>query len=224
MTMWRAPIDCANSCASSSSPVGRDSLSAVTPTARSPSSSCAILNTRVESTPPENATTADSARRIRSRRSFSFLSNRVIPSLTHSLTRMVLTSLLSLLTALPAHCSHCSQLTELTSLHFKQLDRVQLPSATSPCEDKDRSARMLHAQLSAVQSNVDCDAVSIQLLGAQYARLPRLRLRANELLNESGQLARHDEWTDLGLSSGSDRRIELIDETFRCFVCRRRRS
>src|SRR5438067_6673034 len=140
MTMWRAPIDCANSCASSSSPVGRDSLSAVTPTARSPSSSCAILNTRVESTPPENATTADSARRIRSRRSFSFLSNRVIPSLTHSLTRMVLTSLLSLLTALT-----CSLLTELTSLHFKQLDRVQLPPATHFCQHEHCGARMLHA-------------------------------------------------------------------------------
>ena len=83
---------------------------------------------------------------------------------------------------------------------------------------------MLHAQLSAVQSNVDCDAVSIQLLGAQYARLPRLRLRANELLNKSGQLARHDERADVGLFSGSDCRIEFIDESFCCLVNRRRRS
>src|SRR2546429_170447 len=121
MTMWRAPIDCANSCASSSSPVGRDSLRAVTPTARSPSSSCAILNTKVESTPPEKATTADSTRRIRSRRSFSFPSIRVTPDLSHPLTRMVLTSLLSLLT-------------KPNSLHFKQLDRVQFPSATYSCQ------------------------------------------------------------------------------------------
>src|SRR5437764_12789586 len=83
---------------------------------------------------------------------------------------------------------------------------------------------MLHAELSTVQSNVDCDAVSIQLLGAQYARLPGLRLRAYKLLHKSRQLTRHDEWADLGLSSGSDCRIEFIDESFCCLVNRRRRS
>ena len=56
---------------------GRDSLSAVTAMARSPSTSCATFNTRAESTPPENATTHDSSERICSR-SNSSLSLRTV--------------------------------------------------------------------------------------------------------------------------------------------------
>src|ERR1051325_10276476 len=82
---------------------------------------------------------------------------------------------------------------------------------------------MINAELSAIQSDIDSHAIRIELLSPQYARLPRLGLRPDKLLNKSRQLTRHDERSDLGLPAGSNRRIELIDESFCCFVSRRRR-
>jgi hypothetical protein len=80
---------------------------------------------------------------------------------------------------------------------------------------------MIYAELSAIQSDIDSHAIRIELLSPHYARLPCLGLCANQLLNKSRQLTRHDERSDLGLSAGSNRRIELIDERFGCLVCRR---
>ena len=80
---------------------------------------------------------------------------------------------------------HTLMQVELTSyllhhlLHFKEIDRIQLPRPADTSKDKDCRPSVIRSQLFAIDRNVQREPVRVELLCSQYPRLPKLRLRTD---------------------------------------------